>query len=106
MTRAPVRPGSNYADRLLRVARQAVEREKRGRETPEPSLGARLGQIGVLGWAIIVPTLLGLFLGRWLDHSFIIGATHPQVFFSATFLTVGVAIGFWSAWRWMHRRGP
>jgi ATP synthase protein I len=106
MTRAPVRPASNYADRLLRVARQAVEREKRGHEIPELSLGARLGQIGVLGWAIIVPTLLGLFLGRWLDHSFIIGANHSQVFFSATFLTVGVAIGFWSAWRWMHRRGP
>ncbi len=97
----PDRPNSNNADRLLRAARRAVEREERGRETPEPSLGARLGQIGILGWTIVVPTLLCLFIGRWLDRKFMTG-----VFFSATFLMVGVAIGFWSAWRWMHRRGP
>ncbi len=94
-------PGPNHADRLLRAARQAFEREKSGSETPEPSLGARLGQIGVLGWAIVVPTLLGLFFGRWLDRTF---ATN--VFFSATFLMIGVSVGFWSAWRWMHGRGP
>ena len=93
-------------DRLLSVAQQAVEREERAREIPEPSLGARLGQIGVLGWAIIVPTLLGLFLGRWLDRIFPMKADGPNIFFSATFLMAGVAIGFWSAWRWMHRRGP
>jgi ATP synthase protein I len=103
MMRDCVGPGSNHADRLLRVARQAVERAQRDRDTPEPSLGARLGQIGVLGWTIVVPALLGLFFGRWLDRTFIIGANSPQVFFSATFLMAGVAPGFWSAWRWMHR---
>ena len=87
-------------DRLAGVARRAVERAAKGRADPEPSLGARLGQIGVLGWAIIVPTLLFLFLGRWLDLSFGTG-----VFFSAPLLMVGAAVGLWSAWRWMHRQG-
>jgi ATP synthase protein I len=87
-------------DRLARAAQRAVEREAAGRADPEPSLGARLGQIGVLGWAIVVPTLLLLFLGRWLDRSFGTG-----IFFSAPLLMVGAAIGLWSAWRWMHRQG-
>jgi ATP synthase protein I len=87
-------------DRLARAARRAVRRDAEGRADPEPSLGARLGQIGVLGWAIIVPTLLCLFLGRWLDRSFETG-----IFFSAPLLMIGAAIGFWSAWRWMHRHG-
>jgi ATP synthase protein I len=87
-------------DRLARAARRAVEREAAGRADPEPSLGARLGQIGVLGWAIVVPTLLLLFLGRWLDRSFGTG-----IFFSAPLLMVGAAIGLWSAWRWMHSQG-
>ena len=87
-------------DRLARAAQRAVERDAEGRADPEPSLGARLGQVGVLGWAIIVPTLLCLFLGRWLDRSFATG-----IFFSAPLLIVGTAIGFWSAWRWMHRQG-
>jgi ATP synthase protein I len=87
-------------DRLARAAQRAVEREAAGRADPEPSLGARLGQIGVLGWAVVVPTLLFLFLGRWLDRSFGTG-----IFFSAPLLMVGAAIGLWSAWRWMHRQG-
>jgi ATP synthase protein I len=87
-------------DRLARAARRAVRRDAEGRADPEPSLGARLGQIGVLGWAIIVPTLLCLLLGRWLDRSFGTG-----IFFSAPLLMIGAAIGFWSAWRWMHRHG-
>jgi ATP synthase protein I len=87
-------------DRLASAARKAVERNAKGHADPEPSLGARLGQVGVLGWYIIVPTLLGLFLGRWLDRQFATG-----IFFSAPLLMVGAAIGFWLAWRWMHRQG-
>jgi ATP synthase protein I len=87
-------------DRLARAAQSAIRRGAEGRSDPEPSLGARLGQIGVLGWAIVVPTLLCLFLGRWLDHRFGTG-----IFFSAPLLMIGAAIGFWSAWRWMHRQG-
>ncbi|HKN09913.1 MAG TPA: AtpZ/AtpI family protein [Pseudomonadota bacterium] len=101
-----LRPGFHPADRLLRVARQALERDEFGRENPEPSLGSRLGQIGVLGWMIIVPMLLGLLLGRWLDSIFMGAASGPHVFFSATFLMLGAAIGLSSAWRWMHGRRP
>jgi ATP synthase protein I len=87
-------------DRLARAAQEAVEREAEGRADPEPSLGARLGQIGVLGWTIVVPVLLCLFFGRWLDRTLGTG-----IFFSAPLLMAGAAIGFWSAWRWMDRQG-
>jgi ATP synthase protein I len=87
-------------DRLARAAQKAAEREEEGRADPEPSLGVRLGQIGVLGWTIVVPTLLFLFLGRWLDRIFGTG-----IFFSAPLLMAGAAIGLWFAWRWMHRQG-
>jgi ATP synthase protein I len=87
-------------DRLTEAAQRAAEREAQGRADPEPSLGARLGQIGILGWTIVLPTLLCLFLGRWLDRTLGTG-----IFFSAPLLMAGAAIGFWSAWRWMHRQG-
>jgi ATP synthase protein I len=95
------RAASSNADPLAHVARRAVERDARGREIPEPSLGTRLGQIGVLGWMIIVPMLLALYAGRWFDQTLRTG-----VFFSGTLLMLGTAIGFWSAWKWMHARGP
>jgi ATP synthase protein I len=34
------------------------------------SVGRRLAQIGVLGWILVLPTLAGLFIGRWLDARF------------------------------------
>ena len=85
-------------DKLADAARRAAERMKESESNPEPSLGARLGQIGILGWTIVVPTLVALVLGRWLDRIFATG-----IFFSAPLIMVGAGIGFWSAWKWMHR---
>ena len=86
-------------ERLAGAARRAAQRQQQGAEDPEPSLGARLGQIGILGWSIVVPTLLALLLGRWLDRTFSTG-----VFFSAPMIMIGAALGFRSAWEWMHRQ--
>lgn len=84
---------------MAEAARQAAERAELLREDPEPSLGSRLGQIGVLGWMVVLPMLAALALGRWLDRQFDTG-----VFFSAPLLMIGAVIGFILAWRWMHRR--
>ncbi len=86
-------------DRVAKAARNAASRDALGREDREPSLAARLGQIGVLGWTIVLPTLVCLALGRWLDR--LMGT---RVFFSAPFLMIGAAIGLWAAWKWMHRQ--
>ena len=83
-------------DQAARLARQRAEQAERD---PEPSLGLRLGQIGVLGWAIVIPILGGLFLGRWLDDLFGSG-----LMFAAAGLLAGACFGLWSAWRWMHRQ--
>ncbi|WP_250441767.1 AtpZ/AtpI family protein [Caballeronia sp. AZ1_KS37] len=81
------------------AAQRAALRQRRSESDPEPSLGSRFGQIGVLGWAIVMPTLLGLAIGHWLDRRF---AT--RVFFSAPLLMLGACVGLWSAWKWMHRQ--
>lgn len=81
------------------AARRAAERHERGRRDPEPSLGSRLAQIGILGWTIVVPMLIGLVLGRWLDRLF-----GSRVFFSAPLVVIGAAFGLWSAWKWMDRQ--
>jgi len=60
------------------------------------SVVGRLGQIGVLGWIIVTPMLIGMFGGRWLDHRFGSG-----LFWTAPLLMVGAGLGCWSAWRWM-----
>lgn len=86
-------------DRLAEAARRSEQRERMRRETPEPSLGSRLGQIGILGWAIVTPMLLGVVLGRLADRHFDSG-----VFFTAPAILIGAVIGFHAAWKWMHRQ--
>ncbi len=90
--------GDPMDDPMAGAARQAAVRERAGAADPEPSLGARLGQVGVLGWMIVVPTLLALFAGRGLDRWLGTG-----IFFSAPALMIGAGTGFTLAWRWMHK---
>lgn len=86
-------------DEVEDAARQAVDRARLGRDDPEPSLGARLGQIGILGWAIVTPMLLGIVLGRFADRHLETG-----IFFTAPAIFIGAAIGFHAAWKWMHHQ--
>lgn len=100
------RPGSSPsvpeppADPLVEATRRAAGRAEEARRRGEPSLGGRLAQIGVLGWTIVVPTLVGALVGRWLDRRFGTG-----VFFAAPMIMIGAALGLRSAWGWMHRNG-
>ncbi len=85
--------------KLQDAARTAAERDRAFRVDREPTIATRLGQIGVLGWAIVAPILLGVVAGRWLD-----GAFKTGIFFTAPLIMLGAAAGMWTAWRWMHRQ--
>jgi ATP synthase protein I len=86
-------------DGMAEAARKEEVRRIRWRTEGERSVMRFVGQIGILGWIIVTPTLLGLFVGRWFDHSFGTG-----IFWSAALLVLGVTLGFWSGLRWMHRQ--
>ena len=86
-------------DGLTKAVRERRARRESCRTEGEPSMMRFVGQIGVLGWIIVTPTLIGLFVGRWIDRWLGTG-----IFWSAPLLLVGVALGCWSAWRWMHQQ--
>ena len=86
-------------DGMTDAVRKQQERRKRWLTEGEPSVVRFVGQIGVLGWIIVTPTLIGLFIGRWLDHKLGTG-----IFWSAPLLLLGVVVGSWSAWLWMHKQ--
>jgi ATP synthase protein I len=87
---------SEPGDHIEKAARKAAQRREAARRDPAPSLGSQLGQIGMLGWLILGPALLGLFAGRWLDHALGAGIT-----FTAALIFLGVSLGLWLAYRWM-----
>jgi ATP synthase protein I len=85
-------------DPMLRSVQVHSERERRWREEGEQGVARRLAQIGVLGWIVVTPILIGVFTGRWLDRTL-----HSGLFCTAPLLMLGAVLGCWSAWRWMQR---
>jgi ATP synthase protein I len=85
-------------DRLNRAVRQRRERREYWRKEGERSLAANLSLMGALGGLVVVPTLIGLFVGRWLDQRYGTG-----IFWTASLLFLGVVLGSALAWRRMNR---
>jgi ATP synthase protein I len=83
-------------DALVKEVRLRRERRQRWLGEGNTSVARRLAQIGVLGWIIVVPMLIGVFVGRWLDRTF-----NSGLFWTAPLLMLGLALGCWSAWKWM-----
>lgn len=96
---APPEPPDTEADAVTAAAERARRREQAERDNPATPVTLRLVQIGVLGWTIVTPMLLGAYGGHLLDRW-----AHTGVTFSAGLLVAGAALGLWLAWRWMHRQ--
>lgn len=57
-----------------------------------------LGMMGLVGWSVAVPTLLGAALGLWLDKN------HPGSHsWTLMLLTIGLGLGCFNAWHWVAR---
>ena len=81
------------------VARR-VSRRRRAQRERDRSVWFSLGMMGLVGWSVAIPTLLGIGLGWWID------ATWPgRVSWTLTLLVVGVAIGCLNAWHWVRQEG-
>jgi len=87
------------ANHLLKAVRLREDRRAVWEQQGEGSLWRNLSMIGALGWLIVVPTLLGIAAGRWLDRTLGTG-----VLFTGALVFVGVIAGGWLAWRRMNER--
>ncbi len=84
------------SDPLAEAVKIRSARRLRWLRDGDPSVAGHLAQIGVLGWIVVVPMLIGVAMGRWLDR-----ALHSGIFWTAPLLMLGAALGCWSAWKWM-----
>jgi len=57
-----------------------------------------LGMLGLIGWSVAIPTLLGALLGLWLDGHY--GGDRS---WTLALLVAGLCIGCFNAWHWVAK---
>jgi ATP synthase protein I len=72
-------------------------RKQRARQDPA-QVWLGLGMMGLVGWSVSIPTLLGAALGLWLD------ARHAEGHsWTLALLVAGLLLGCFNAWHWVAR---
>lgn len=94
MTPKPVKKDSSLSDKIGSKADLKLSAKRRG----EPGLWFGLGMMGLVGWSIAIPTLLGAALGLWLDKNI-----DDQRSWTLACLLAGLIIGCFTAWSWLSK---
>ena len=75
-----------------------AERKLKARRNSTQGVWFGLGMMGLIGWSVVVPTLLGAALGIWLDNR------HPGSHsWTLMLLVIGLVIGCANAWHWVAK---
>jgi ATP synthase protein I len=79
------------------IGRKAARKIKARASTENAWFG--LGMMGLVGWSVTVPTILGVAAGIWLDNR------HPgKISWTLTLLITGLMIGCLNAWYWVAQQ--
>jgi len=86
-------------DETLSDIERKAERKMRHRHGRSNTLWFGLGTMGIVGWSIVVPVILGIMAGLYLDEQ-----TSVSFSWTLTGLLVGVVVGSLNAWFWVSRK--
>ena len=80
-----------------RVGAKAA-RKLRARRHTRAGVWFGLGMMGLIGWSVVVPTLIGAALGLWLDDRYPGGHS-----WTLALLVSGLFVGCMNAWHWVSK---
>jgi len=86
-------PGETEFSRQVGV--KAARRLKAQQQVTQ-TVWSGLGMMGLVGWSVAIPTLLGTALGVWLDRHY--PGSHS---WTLMLLAIGLVLGCINAWHWV-----
>jgi ATP synthase protein I len=98
LTRPNADPPPMEDSAFARAVGQKAARKLNAQRHPASGVWFGLGMMGLIGWSVVVPTLLGAALGIWLDRRH--AGTHA---WTLALLVGGLALGCLNAWRWVAK---
>jgi ATP synthase protein I len=97
MSDPPKKPAKNIPELAGEIGQKAA-RKLKARRQARRGVWFGLGMMGLIGWSVVVPTLLGTALGLWLDKH------HPSEHsWTLALLVAGLTLGCFNAWHWVSR---
>ena len=89
-------PPTDEQSRLASEVGAKAARRLHAQAHPADGVWFGLGMMGLIGWSVVVPTLLGVGLGLWLDQH------HPgNHTWTLSLMAAGLVIGCANAWHWV-----
>jgi ATP synthase protein I len=98
MTRSDPDNQTPAGSAMPQIVGRKQQRRLEARRRPERNIWFGLGMFGLVGWAIAVPTLIGVAVGAWIDHRW-----PSRYSWTLMLMLLGVAVGCLHAWQWVHR---
>ena len=98
MSDQPVPKSLKSAQTLAGQVGAKAERKLNAQRNAAPGVWFGLGMMGLVGWSVVVPTLLGAALGIWIDKHY--PGTHS---WTLALLVAGLSIGCLNAWHWVTK---
>ena len=92
-----IKPLKKEPDLAAQIGVKAA-RKLKAQRNPAPGVWSGLGLMGVIGWSVVVPTLLGAALGLWLDRRYPGGRS-----WTLALLVGGLTLGCLNAWHWVSQ---
>jgi len=83
---------------LVDQVRVKERRKLRSRDKGVRHIWFGFGVFGMVGWAVAIPTLLGTFLGLWIDLHW-----PGRTSWTLMLLVAGLACGCANAWFWLRK---
>ena len=86
------------ADQFTEKVAQREALRIRGLKHKNETVWFGLGMFGIIGWAVAIPTLIGVAFGLWIDRTW-----PSQYSWALMFLILGVIVGCINAAYWVRK---
>lgn len=97
MTDTDDKPAADKTVFSQQVGIKAARKLKAQRHATQ-TVWSGLGMMGLIGWSVAIPTLLGAALGLWLDGHYPGGRS-----WTLALLVAGLGLGCLNAWHWVSK---
>jgi ATP synthase protein I len=93
--KSEIKSGKDRTEFGQKIGAKAA-RKLKARRNSAKGVWFGLGMMGLIGWSVVIPTLLGAALGIWIDNR------HPGSHsWTLMLLIIGLIIGCLNAWHWV-----